>query len=92
MVLIMLRRIGQHESPVTSAIWYNGVGAVIFVGYQLMFDLPLPQASGDKLILVGLGWLPACSRLPLPPAIVSPRQARLPRCAILVFRLAWGQV
>ena len=55
LVLIMLRRIGQHESPVTSAIWYNGVGAFIFVSYQLMFDLPLPQASGDMLILLGLG-------------------------------------
>ena len=65
LVLIMLRRIGQHESPVTSAIWYNGVGAFIFVSYQLMFDLPLPQASGDMLILVGLGVVASLQQIAL---------------------------
>ena len=65
LVLIMLRRIGQHESPVTSAIWYNGVGAVIFVSYQLMFNLPLPQASGDVLILVGLGVVASLQQIAL---------------------------
>ena len=65
LVLIMLRLIGQHESPVTSAIWYNGVGAVIFVSYQLMFNLPLPQASGDMLILVGLGVVASLQQIAL---------------------------
>ena len=65
LVLIMLRRIGQHESPVTSAIWYNGVGAFIFVSYQLMFNLPLPQASSVMLILVGLGVVASLQQIAL---------------------------
>ena len=65
LVLIMLRRIGQHESPVTSAIWYNGVGAIIFVSYQLIFDLPLPHASGDRLILVVLGLVASLQQIAL---------------------------
>ncbi|MBU74151.1 MAG: hypothetical protein CMM73_00365 [Rhodospirillaceae bacterium] len=65
LVLIMLRRIGQYESPVTSAIWYNGAGAIIFVSYQLIFDLPLPQTSGDMLILVGLGLVASLQQIAL---------------------------
>ena len=61
----MLRRIGEYESPVTSAIWYNGAGAIIFVSYQLIFDLPLPQTSGDVLILVGLGLVASLQQIAL---------------------------
>ena len=65
LALIMLRRIGQHESPVTSAIWHNGVGAIIFVSYQLIFDLPLPHANGDILILVVLGLVASLQQIAL---------------------------
>ena len=65
LVLIMLRRIGQYESPVTSAIWYNGTGAVLFISLQLALDLPLPDAGRDKLILVALGVIASMQQIAL---------------------------
>ena len=65
LVLIMLRRIGQYESPVTSAIWYNGVGALLFLGCHLLFEIPLPHAKGDMLILVGLGLVASLQQIAL---------------------------
>ena len=65
LVLITLRRIGQYESPVTSAIWYNGTGAVLFISLQLALDLPLPDAGRDKLILVALGVIASMQQLAL---------------------------
>ena len=65
LVLIMLRRIGQYESPVTSAIWYNGTGAVLFISLQLALDLPLPDAGRDTLILVALGVIASMQQIAL---------------------------
>jgi drug/metabolite transporter (DMT)-like permease len=65
LVLIMLRRIGQYESPVTSAIWYNGTGAVLFVALQLAFDLPLPDVGRDVLALVALGVIASVQQIAL---------------------------
>ncbi len=65
LVLIMLRRIGQYESPVTSAIWYNGTGAALFISLQLALDLPLPDAGRDTLILVALGVIASMQQIAL---------------------------
>lgn len=56
-MLIMLRRLGQHDSPASTAVWYNGIGAIIFVGLVLVQGLSLPTSPPDLLVLGLIGVL-----------------------------------
>ena len=56
-MLIMLRRLGQHDSPASTAVWYNGIGAIIFALLVSVQGLTLPTASSDLMILTLIGVL-----------------------------------
>ena len=56
-MLIMLRRLGQHDSPASTAVWYNGIGAIIFALLVFVQGLSLPTASSDLMILALIGVL-----------------------------------
>ena len=56
-MMIMLRRLGQHDSPATTAVWYNGTGAMLFLALVLVWDASLPATPRDMVILVLIGVL-----------------------------------
>ncbi|MEX0504157.1 DMT family transporter [Alphaproteobacteria bacterium LSUCC0719] len=56
-MMIMLRRLGQHDSPATTAVWYNGTGAALFLALVLVWDASLPATPRDIMILVLIGVL-----------------------------------
>lgn len=56
LMLVMLRKLGQSDNPASTAIWYNGAGALVFA---LLFiwtgeTLPLDFASLIMLTLIGI--------------------------------------
>ena len=56
-MLIMLRRLGQRDSPVSTSLWYNGVGCAVFLFLVIAFDATFPRLREDILILVFIGVL-----------------------------------
>ena len=56
-MLIMLRRLGQRDSPVSTSLWYNGVGCGVFLFLVIAFDATFPRLGEDILILVCIGVL-----------------------------------
>jgi len=56
-MMIMLRRLSQHDSPATTAVWHNGIGAALFLALVLIWDASLPTAARDIVILVLIGVL-----------------------------------
>jgi drug/metabolite transporter (DMT)-like permease len=57
LMMITLRRLGRHDSPATTAVWHNGMGAVIFAVIVLAVGAPIPTGSSDLAILIGIGVL-----------------------------------
>ena len=55
LMLLTLRRLGQTDHPSTTAIWYNIIGAAIFLGVCLSFNTPLPDNTNILLILSIIG-------------------------------------
>jgi drug/metabolite transporter (DMT)-like permease len=56
LMLVMLRKLGRSDNPASTAIWYNGAGAVLFA---LIFvwqgeTLPTDQTSLSILVLIGV--------------------------------------
>ena len=56
LMLMMLRKLGRSDNPASTAIWYNGAGAVLFA---LLFvwqgeTLPMDQTSLSILVLIGV--------------------------------------
>ncbi|MGB2462726.1 MAG: DMT family transporter [Candidatus Puniceispirillaceae bacterium] len=56
LMLVMLRKLGRSDNPASTAIWYNGAGAVLFA---LLFvwqgeTLPMDQSSLSILVLIGV--------------------------------------
>ncbi|MEK9610475.1 MAG: DMT family transporter [Alphaproteobacteria bacterium] len=56
LMLVMLRKLGRSDNPASTAIWYNGAGAVLFA---LLFvwqgeTLPMDQTSLSILLLIGV--------------------------------------
>ena len=56
-MLIMLRRLGQRDSPVSTSLWYNGVGCAVFLFLVIAFDATFPRLREDIFILVCIGVL-----------------------------------
>ena len=56
-MLIALRRLGQHDSALSTSVWYNGIGTMTFAGLVAVQGLTLPTATSDLMILVALGIL-----------------------------------
>ena len=55
LMLVMLRKLGRSENPASTAIWYNGAGAMLFA---LLFvwqgeRMPMDQTSLVILVLIG---------------------------------------
>jgi drug/metabolite transporter (DMT)-like permease len=57
MMLINLRRLGQTENPLTTALWYNGAGALVFAVVFVWQDNSLPTDGAAFLMLVLIGVL-----------------------------------
>jgi len=57
LMMITLRRLGRHDSPATTAVWHNGMGAVIFTAIVLLSGAPIPTGSMDLAILLAIGVL-----------------------------------
>lgn len=56
LMLVMLRKLGRSDNPASTAIWYNGAGAMLFA---LLFvwqgeTLPMDQTSLSILLLIGV--------------------------------------
>ena len=57
LMMITLRRLGRHDSPATTAVWHNGVGAIVFAVIVIVADAPLPTGKADMALLVAIGLL-----------------------------------
>ena len=47
LMMITLRRLGRHDSPASTAVWHNGMGAIIFAVIVMVADAPLPTGRAD---------------------------------------------
>jgi drug/metabolite transporter (DMT)-like permease len=57
LMMITLRRLGRHDSPATTAVWHNGVGAMVFAVIVIVADAPLPAGKADMALLIAIGLL-----------------------------------
>ena len=57
LMMITLRRLGRHDSPATTAVWHNGMGAIIFAVIVMVADAPLPTGRADLALLIAIGVL-----------------------------------
>ena len=57
LMMITLRRLGRHDSPATTAVWHNGMGAIIFAAIVVMAGAPLPTGRADMALLIAIGLL-----------------------------------
>ena len=57
LMMITLRRLGRHDSPATTVVWHNGVGAMVFAVIVIVADAPLPTGKADMALLVAIGLL-----------------------------------
>ncbi len=48
LMFIFLRRLGRSEAPISTALWYNSVGAVIFAGVMIASDAAFPVISAQN--------------------------------------------
>lgn len=62
-MLIMLRRLGQRDSPAATSVWYNGAGFLVFLGLVIGFDATLPDMREDFLLLAMIGVLSSFQQL-----------------------------
>ena len=56
-MMIMLRKLGQSESPASTAIWYNTTGAILFAALFWWQDDIVPNTRFDLMVLVMVGVL-----------------------------------
>lgn len=57
LMMITLRRLGRHDSPASTAVWHNGMGAIIFAVIVMVADAPLPTGGADLTLLIAIGVL-----------------------------------
>jgi drug/metabolite transporter (DMT)-like permease len=57
LMMITLRRLGRHDSPATTAVWHNGMGAIIFAVIMIAVGAPLPTGRADMALLIAIGVL-----------------------------------
>lgn len=57
LMMIMLRKLGQSDSPLSTAIWYNGAGSILFYLIFIWGDHALPTAADGLWVLVVIGLL-----------------------------------
>ena len=78
---IFLRKLGNSDEPISTALWYNTAGTVLFSGLFLVLHDPLPDNINVLLILISCGLLSsfqqfflAFSRSLAPAIILAPLQ------------------
>jgi len=78
---IFLRKLGLTDEPISTALWYNIAGTVLFTFLFFLLDYPLPQDIHIWLILITCGilssfqqFLLAFSRSLAPAIILAPLQ------------------
>jgi len=57
LMMITLRRLGRHDSPATTAVWHNGMGALIFAAIVIGIGAPIPSGTTELTILAAIGVL-----------------------------------
>jgi len=59
LMYIFLRKLGASDAPISTAIWYNLAGSVLFLLLMVFLDLSVPVFSADTYglwsILIGIG-------------------------------------
>lgn len=56
-MMIMLRKLGQSDSPASTAIWYNTTGAILFATLFWWQGSFIPNTSFDLMVLIMVGVL-----------------------------------
>lgn len=56
-MMLMLRKLGQSDSPLSTAIWYNGAGSILFFSIFILGDDTFPTAANGLWVLVVIGFL-----------------------------------
>ena len=56
-MMIMLRKLGQSDSPASTAIWYNGAGSILFLLLFFWRGEEVPTADTGLWILILIGVL-----------------------------------
>ena len=64
-MMISLRKLGQRDSPATTAVWHNGCGALIFAAIVVATGAKMPSTSTDLAVLVAVGLLASFQQLGL---------------------------
>ncbi len=62
LMLVMLRKLGRSDNPASTAIWYNGTGAVMFTLLFIWQGETLPMDQHSIVILVLIGILSSCQQ------------------------------
>ncbi len=57
LMFIFLRKLGNTDSPVSTAIWYNFFGLAVFSILCLFYKISFPSSGYTLLILIGCGVL-----------------------------------
>jgi len=78
---IFLRKLGNTDEPISTALWYNTAGTIFFSGLFLVMNDPLPDHINVWLILISCGilssfqqFLLAFSRSLAPAIVLAPLQ------------------
>ena len=64
-MMISLRKLGQRDSPATTAVWHNGCGALIFAAIVVATGAKMPSTGTDLAVLVAVGLLASFQQLGL---------------------------
>lgn len=54
-MFLLLRKLGKSEAVISTALWYNLVGAVVFGAACLIFPVTLPHSPEVWALLIGIG-------------------------------------
>jgi drug/metabolite transporter (DMT)-like permease len=65
LMMITLRRLGRHDSPASTAVWHNGMGAMVFAVIVIAVGAPLPTKGADLALLIAIGALSSFQQLGL---------------------------
>ena len=63
LMFLSLRKLGQSDSPVSTAIWYNAFGSVVLLSWCLAFAQEWPTETAIWLVLAGCGALSSLQQL-----------------------------
>jgi len=62
-MLITLRRLGRSDNAASTSVWYNGIGALVFLGLVMAFGAEQPSMPRDLIVLMLIGVLSSFQQL-----------------------------